>query len=380
MKKRGILIFTVLAIVLGLAGCKKSKVDILYDKKYVKQIKEVRKDLGFFLARNFIPGGSFAVMKDGKIIYSEGVGWASQDLDVKANRDTKFRIGEVSEIFTSAILQKMIDDGTLNPDSTVQHYLPDLPDIYKTMTINQLANHTSGIAIETEDEENWTGYNVSLQRGLQRFVDKPLESEPDLFQNVSMYNYNLLGAIMEKVTGKHFPDILKEYVTDTLHLNNTVIDNAFQTIKGRTDFYDYNMISQVINATTRDLRYKAPSKGLLSNAEDLAKLGNAIFFTDYFSDKMREKMLQPVVLLDSFPAPIANGWIFLATQDAGKMYGRKGTITGGSSAILVIPQEKMVIAGTTNLTGKLDEIPVFEMLAHFLPEKEEKSQDKKDSE
>lgn len=380
MMKRGILIITVLSIILGMAGCKKSKLDILYDKKYVKQIKEVRKDIGFFLTRNFMPGGSFAIMKDGKIIYSEGVGWASQDLEVKANRDTKFRIGETSELFTSAILQLMIKDGILNPDSTVQHYLPDFPEIGKTMTISQLANHTSGLRIETEDEENWTGYNVSIDKGLERFKDKPLDYEPDLFQNVSMYNYNLLGAIMEKVTGKHFSKLLEEYVTDTIHLNNTRIDNPFQVVKGRTDFYDYNMISQVINATSRDLRYKAPSKGLLSNAEDLAKLGNAIFFTDYFTDKMREKMLEPVILLDSFPAPIANGWIFLETTAGGKMYGRKGTIAGGSSAILVVPQEKMVIAGTTNLTGKLDEIPVFEMLAHFLPETEENAQGKKDSE
>ena len=378
--KRGILIFTVLSIILGVAGCKKSKVDILYDKKYIKEIKEVRKDIGFFLARNFIPGGSFAIMKDGKIIYSEGVGWASQDLEVKVNRDTKFRIGEVSELFTSAILQLMIDNGTLHPDSTVQHYLPDFPDIGKTMTINQLANHTSGLTIENEEEENWTGFNVGIERGLTRFKDKPLDYQPDLFQNVSMYNYNLLGAIMEKVTGKHFSNLLEEYVTDTLHLNNTRIDNTFQVIKGRTDFFDYNMISQVINATSRDLRYKAPSKGLLSNAEDLVKLGNAIYFTDYFTDKMREKMLQPVILLDSFPAPIANGWIFLETRNGGKMYGRKGTISGGSSAILVIPQEKMVIAGTTNLTGRLDEIPVFEIANHFLPQQEDSQQSKKDSE
>ncbi len=378
--KRSILILTILAIILGIAGCKKSNPDILYDKKYINQIKAARKDIGFFLTRNFIPGGSFAIIKDGKVIYSEGVGWASQDLEVRANRDTKFRIGEVSELFTSAILQLMIRDGLLNPDSTVQHYLPDFPDIGKNMTINQLANHTSGLRIETEAEELNGAYNVSLNRGLEKIKNEPLGYAPELYQNVSMYNYNLLGEIMEKVTGKHFPKILKEYVTDTLHLDNTMIDNPFQTIKGRTDYYDYNMISQVVHAITQDMRYKAPSKGLLSNAEDLAKFGNALFFSDYFTDEMREKMLQPQMLLDSFPAPIANGWIFLETKDGGKMYGRKGTVTGGGSALLVIPKEKMVIAGTINLTGKLDEIPVFEIANHFLPETEENQQKEDNSE
>ncbi len=364
-------IIVLLISVIVLSGCRKSSVDILYDKKYLDEIKAARKDIGFFLSRNYIPGGTFAIAKDGKIIYSEGVGLASQDLEVPVNRNTKFRIGEVSEVFTSAIYQRMVEDGILHPDSSVQHYLPDFPVKETKITLNQLANHTTGIRIETEDEENWRGLNISLQQGLDNFKNDPLQNYPDLFQDVSMFNYNLLGAVMEKATGKHFHNILKEYVTDTLHLSNTMTDNPLQTIKGRTDFYDYNIISQVVNATTLDLRYRAPSKGLLSNAEDLAKFGNAVFFSDYLSKETVEKMIQPVFLLDSFPAPIANAWILLATKEGGNMYGRKGSIAGGGAAILVIPKEKLVITGAINLTGRLDEIPVFEIASHFLTKKED---------
>ncbi len=49
---------------------------------------------------------------------------------------------------------------------------------------------------------------------------------------------------MEKASGKSFPVLLKEYLTDTLKLTNTVVDDPFITISGRTDYFDYNIVSQ----------------------------------------------------------------------------------------------------------------------------------------
>ncbi len=49
---------------------------------------------------------------------------------------------------------------------------------------------------------------------------------------------------MEKASGKSFPALLKEYLTDTLKLTNTVVDDPFLTISGRTDYFDNNIVSQ----------------------------------------------------------------------------------------------------------------------------------------
>lgn len=377
--KRGIQIVTLIAIIVGFYGCRKSSVDILYDKKYVDEIKAARKDASFYLSRNFIPGGNFAVLKDGKIIYSEGMGYASLDLEVPATRSTKFRIGEVSELFTNIIYQKMIEDGILNPDSAVQNYIPDYLQTDYPITLKQLAYHTSGIRTEDQTEEDWRGLNISLQQGIDKIKNEPLESEPNLFQNPSMFNYNLLGLVMEKASGKRYNNLLKEYITDTLHLSNTQVDNAFQIIKGRSDFFDYNLISQVVKATTRDLRYRAPSKGILSNAEDLVKFGNAVFFSDFLSKETKESIFKPVYLLDSIPTAIVNGWVFLYDKEGNSLYGRKGTVTGGGAALLVIPHEKLIVAGVVNLTSRLDDIPVFDIANHFSTKPEEEDPEPKDA-
>jgi CubicO group peptidase (beta-lactamase class C family) len=373
-------VFLLLAILLAFSNCEKKTNDILYDSNYKKEIIEVRKEASMYLMINNIPGGSFAIAKEGKIIYAEALGLASKDLEVLANRKTKFRIGEVSELFTSLIYQMMIEDGTLHPDSSVQHYLPDFPkpvfrEANQKITLSQLVNHSSGIRESSDEEMDWVKINTTIQTGLDLFKNDPLHGIPGWYENPSLFNYNLLGAVMERVTGKSYPDLLKSYVTDTLKLTNTLADNSFRTIVGRTDFYDYNMVSQVINATTRDLRFRTPSEGLLSNAEDLVKLGNAILFSDIIPEQIKMRLFEPVQLMGDFPPTMANGWLLLRNNQGELSYGRVGGVTGGGAVLLIIPDKKMVVAGTVNLTSS-DEIPVFKLIAPFLKESEYNSEKK----
>lgn len=361
-----------LVMLVSLSNCEKKTNDILYDSRYKKEIAELRKEAALYMMMNNIPGASFAISKDGKMIYSEGMGLASKDLEVPATRKTKFRIGEVSELFTSLLYQIMIEKGTLHPDSAVQHYIPDYPlaeyrQTWNKIKLNQLANHSSGIRKPNDDELNLRGLNFTLQNSLDNFKNNPLDFTPGWYEITSTYNYNLLGAVMEKASGKNFPDLLKTYITDTLMLNHTEVDNPFRTIIGRTDFYDYNLVAQVVNATFHDLRFRAPSEGLLSNAEDLVKFGNAIIYSDNISDQIKEKIFKPTELLGEFPPNIANGWILMKKAEGDQLYGRVGEVTGGGAVLLIIPDKKLVIAGTVNLTAST-EIPVFKLIAPFLTE------------
>lgn len=374
MKVKRIVQFSVLLVILiGLSNCKKSKTNVLYDKKYITEIKAARKDAVFYMTRNFIPGGTFAIAKQGKIIYSEGLGLASEDLEVPVTRDTKFRIGQLSELFTSAIYQKMVENGTLHPDTTVQHYFPDFPEKQFKLPLRHLVYHTSGIREPGNSESDWRGLNVTLEKGIDNFKADSLEFPPGMYVVPSMFNYNLLGTVMEKVTGKKFQTILEEYVTDTLNLANTLPDNPFSTIKGRSDFYDQNFIAQVVHATTRDMRFKVPSEGLLSNAEDLVKFGNAVLYSDFFSKEIKEKLFEPVPLYNDIPSNMANGWILMEDMKGRKFYGRSGTVTGGGAALLIYPEEEIVIACATNLGSFSDDYPVFTMAQHFFSDVEEQT-------
>ncbi|WP_175550026.1 serine hydrolase domain-containing protein [Mariniphaga anaerophila] len=364
-----------IAILFSLSNCKQSKTDVLYDRKYIDQIKAARTDAGFYLSANLVPGGNFAVAKNGKIIYSEGMGLASEDLNVPATRNTKFRIGQVSEVFTALIYQKMVEEGTLQPDSVVQYYYPGFPEKKFPLPIHHLVSQTSGIREPNENEKDWRGLNISSEQGLDSFKADSLLFTPGMYMLPSMFNYNLLGVVMEKATNKKFHSILEEYVTDTLNLKFTEPDNPLATIKGRSDFFDHNFIAQVVKATTRDMRYKAPSEGLLSNAEDLVKLGNAILYSDYFTTGFKEKLFEPVLISGSTPSRMANGWILMTDNSGRKIYGRSGTVTGGGAALLIYPDENLVVACAVNVGSLSDDYPVFAMAQHFFSENEKQSKE-----
>lgn len=366
MKSRVLKHFVLLILLFNIAGCKKTNTDILYDRNYIDEIKAARRDAAFYRIQNFIPGLNVAIAKQGKIIYSEGFGRASEDLGVPATRSTKFRIGQISEVFTALIYHLLIEDGILHPDSTVQTYYPDFPEKAFRLPVRHLVQHTSGIREPGNAEENSSGINVSIKKGIDNFISDTLVVPPGTFQLPSMFNYNLLGAIMEESTGLSFNDILKKYVTDTLGLENTVIDNPFPFIKDRSDCFDYNFIAQVVHATFFDMRYRAPSEGLLSTAEDLVKFGNALLYSDYLSENIKATLFEPVVLDNKMEAQMTNGWIILNDNPGHRVYGKNGNITGGSAALLIFPDEELVVACAANLPTASTDLPVFHMASHFL--------------
>lgn len=364
--------FLLFVLFISISNCERKSNNILYDGKYKNEIKKVRKEFSTYLVINNIPGASLAISKEGKIIYSEGIGLASKDLQVPVTRETKFRIGELSEIFTSLMYQMMVENGTLHPDSTVQHFISDYPlagfkQTLNKITLSQLVNHSSGIREPYDDEFIQTGANFTLQKSIDKFKNDQLQSLPGWYEAPSAYNFNLLGAIMEKATGKHFPDLLQNYITDTLKLVHTEVDNPFRTVTGRTNFFDLNLVAQVVNASFRDMRFRVPSEGMLSNAEDLVQLGNAILYSGIIPENIKTRLFKPIGLLGDYPPTMANGWVILKNKDGGFMYGRVGRVTGGSSVLLIIPDKKLVIAGTTNLSSS-DEIPVFKLIEPFLNE------------
>lgn len=363
-----------LAILIGLTNCKKHNNDIVYNKKYIDAIKKARKDFSFYLTSNSIPGGSIAISKGGELVYSEAMGLASKDLDVPATRNTKFRIGSLTELFTSLTYQLLVEKGTLHPDSSVQYYMPEFPEKKYKITLENLVNNTSGMRPEGSGKEYTNKFNLSLQKGIDSFKDDSLMAEPGYYQYASSLNYNLLGAVMEKATHKNFEKIVKELVTDTLHLENTVFDHPLGTIKGRSDFYDHNIVALLINAISIDLRSQAPSKGLLSNAEDLVKLGNAFLFSDYISEDIKKRIFSLSTLKSGLLAQNSNGWLVLEDNYGREVYARTGSVVGGGATILIFPEEELIVACTVNTTMDMQEPPDYKIATYFLPEPEKPQQ------
>jgi len=346
-------------------SCSEKKESIrIIDKKYREVIKESRKEAIFYMARGFVPGSSLAVSVKGKLVYSEGLGLASKDLEVPATRQTKYRIGGITQVMTSLAYYKMVEEGKLDPESTIQKYLPDFPEKEYPIKLQNLVDQTSGIRTPTEEELSWRGLNVGVKRGIESFAKDSLLYPPGMYQYATIFSFNLLGAIMEEVEAESFSRLLRTWVTDTLGMENTVPDNPLATVKGRSDFFDRDMVAQVINATFRDLRYRMPSDGYLSTAEDLVRLGNALLYGNGMSEAVKDKM-RTAPQAGETPLNVGNGLLFLQNSRGDDFYAARGNIFGGGAMLIIYPKDEIVVAWLSNIDDALDELPGLMVANNF---------------
>jgi len=347
-------------------SCSEKKDSIrIIDKKYKEVIKESRKEAIFYMARSFVPGSSLAVSVKGKLVYSEGLGLASNDLEVPATRHTKYRIGGITQVVTSLAYYKMMEEGKLDPNGTIQQYLPHFPEKEFPLKLQNLVDQTSGIRTPTEEELSWRGLNVGVKRGIENFANDSLLFPPGMYQYATILSFNLLGAIMEEVEAESFSKVMRTWVTDTLGMGNTVPDNPLATIKGRSNFFDRDMVAQVINATFRDLRYRMPSDGYLSTAEDLVKLGNALLYGHGMSETVKGKMLSAPQTDDGIPMRLGNGLLFLQNSKGEDFFAARGNIYGGGAMLIVYPRDEIVVAWLSNIDDALDELPGLMVANNF---------------
>jgi CubicO group peptidase (beta-lactamase class C family) len=189
--------------------------------------------------------------------------------------------------------------------------------------------------------------------------------EPGRYQAQSFFNFNILGAVIEKAGGDNFQKIVSKYVTDTLKMTSTVPDDPFVTIKGRSNYYDRNVIAQVVHAIPMDMRYRLPSEGYLSTAEDLVKLGSALLSSPVLSDSVKTWMFKPPVMNDNFQIKWGNGFMFLNFPDDQPFYACRGLIKGSGSILVIIPSEKIVVAWLSNLDDDTEELPALHIAMMF---------------
>src|SRR5208282_3427192 len=116
-----------------------------------------------WLARG-IPGLALAVAVGGKIVYSEGFGYADLEERVPVWPTTKFRIGSISKPLTATALMQLVEAGKLDLDAPVQKYVPTFPDKGAVITVRMVAGHLAGI-------RHYQGEEMTMQRHYDNVLD-----------------------------------------------------------------------------------------------------------------------------------------------------------------------------------------------------------------
>ncbi len=200
-----------------------------------------------------IPGLSLTVAVDGKIMYSEGFGYADLEERVPVWPTTKFRIGSISKPLTATALMQLVEAGKLDLDAPVQKYVPSFPDKGAVITTRMLAGHLAGIRHYQGDEFNIQQHYANVLDGVKIFENDPLVSPPGTKFNYSSYGYNLLSAVVESAAGENFLAYMQKHVFEAMGLAHTAADQNTQIVEQRSRFYDKVKDGTLWNAGERAL-------------------------------------------------------------------------------------------------------------------------------
>src|SRR5467141_2353049 len=185
-----------------------------------------------------IPGVQVAVAVNGKLVWSEGFGYADVERKRPVTRETQFRIGSVSKPLTAAAVALLYEQGKLDLDAPVQRYVPSFPDKGLPITTRQLAGHLTGIRHYRGDEFLLNRHFNTVLEGLTIFQGDPLLFPPGTKFSYSTYGWNLISAVVEAAAGQDFLSYMGRNVFRPLGMTHTAADRVDSLIPNRTRFYE----------------------------------------------------------------------------------------------------------------------------------------------
>ncbi len=271
---------------------------------------------------------------------------------------TLFEIGSNSKAFTALGILNLQKNGLINLDEEVSKYIPWLKMNYQgeetQITLEQLLHHSSGIPFKTIDKIPISDKDNALEETVKTLINIELDSEPGGKFQYATINYDVLGLIIEKVTGMTYEKYIKEYILEPMELNNTYLYKSEIVNKNMAKGYKIEFLKpQVYDASV--YRGNMPAGYIISNAEDMAKWLKIQIGTSS-NPRVDKDIIEESHKANRRIAPLgdgasyAAGW-FVYQKDGGEI-SHGGNNPNYSSFILFRPEDKLGIAVLSNVNSE----------------------------
>jgi CubicO group peptidase (beta-lactamase class C family) len=302
------------------------------------------------MVRGGPPGMSVAVVRDGRVEYARGFGYADLQNRVKATPETVYRIASITKQFTAAMVMQLVREGKIKLDDPIRKTLTILPEVWDKITVRQLLNHTSGI----RDYVGLPGFfalqsrNPTAPDGIWRLVEKePLDFEPGTKWSYSSTGYCILGSLIEKVDGRPYAESLKVCILDPLGMTQTYFTSEETVVKGRAQGYSRQPNGSYKNAAYLNMDWPYSAGSMESTVRDLAKWDAALTNATILPKDLLREMWAPTALTRGGKADYGFGWE-LANVNGNEIVRHSGGINGFRSEIERAPGKGLTVIVLTN--------------------------------
>lgn len=245
-------------------------------------------------------------------LYHRAFGLANREKNIPNRLNTKFRIGSLNKDFTRVVVMQLIGEGKLNYGDRMTDLLPGFnqPDANK-ITIEHLLEHQSGFGdyIDRELLEQDLS-SLTINQLTDRIREMDLMFPPGEEQAYSNAGYILLGAIIEKITGKSYAENVRERIVRPLQMKDTYLENT-RSIPDRS--IGYLQVLDGIENNENLLMEPMPDGGFYSTATDLLTFyrelfhGNRLLKAEVRENSSFFQMIQPIYDEAGAGIPLAGG-------------------------------------------------------------------------
>jgi putative ATP-binding cassette transporter len=307
------------------------------------------------LKKSEIPGLAVVIVKGDEVVYNKGFGYADKDAGTTMTTDTLFEIGSMSKSFTALAIVKLIEQGRLHMDDPVTNYLPWLTFTYKNketaVKIKDLLHHTSGIPADTLGSLPAISGKDALEQSVRMLIGGKLSYKPGNRFAYTTVNYDVLGLILQTVTGVPFADYIRQNILQPAGMNHTYVgregvppDLMSKGYKWRftnpqayeAPYYGGNVpAGYIITSSTDYAQWLKLQMGTLNGASDLQRLA--------LQTQQANRSVPPFGDGSSY----AMGWNVL--QLGGGQLFHDGNNPNFFSSVILRPQEKLAVAVFSNL-------------------------------
>jgi D-alanyl-D-alanine carboxypeptidase len=181
--------------------------------------KDRLQDIGAYLKRMGdadVFSGAIVIARDGKPVFAQAYGYADREKKILNTVDTPFLLGSMNKLFTGLAIGQLVEQGKLSYDDPLAKFLPDFPDpeSARKIGIKHLLSHTSGLGdyLGSQAYRDALDRMVTVEARVGIFERKLPAFEPGTKWAYSNMGYELLGRVIEIVSGQDYFDYMQKHV------------------------------------------------------------------------------------------------------------------------------------------------------------------------
>ncbi|MBQ6306337.1 MAG: beta-lactamase family protein [Bacteroidales bacterium] len=308
--------------------------------------------------------------EQGRVVYEKAFGWRDLSKRQKDSLrvDDAFQLSSDSKMFTAEAIMLLKAEGKLDYDDDVRKYIPQLP--YEGVTIRHLLNHRSGLPrYDALADKHWPDRKkpFSNEAMIKMLAEKKPEpyGTPDGSYFYNNINYALLATVVERASGQHFEDFMRERIFEPLGMSHSYIysmrNDTLVSLYMPVDAHGHDLFKNGPLKTQNDyLNGVMGDKIMFSTVEDLWKFNQALDKHVLLPDSLQAEAFKPGSPEWKNGENYGFGWRM--SKERPGMYFHFGWWKGYRSAIIRDTNKNRFLALLTNTTFNFPPDPLWDFI------------------